>query len=298
MRYPTIAVCRIALIGLLVSASLYGQEDGLCKRDPLPIDYVTVEDVYSPECGDGSNPFIKNARRVERVRDGITVCGLPSYDRIGARVAEFISCEAVHSEKCAARLDGLPNAIVLRTPAECEKRTLPNEFRAICCEHPIFEIAPAETDSYVIALFTSAKCLPHPLSLEGPCVKTEGQLPNASLIRRIDAHDSLVLAVCALPNNIRSNDAIVRRFHSANCPESPPVAGGPEGLNSWMILHNPPAGTLTLCAAAHKSDPKPLGPGYFGYRAVTKYSELCGGQVGKANSFEMRFPVSPNPFVR
>lgn len=292
------SVCLLCL-GLFGGDPLHGQ-DGVCKKDNLPVDYVAVAEFNSPECDDGSNPLAMNAWRVERVRDGITVYALPSYQIIGARVAELVACESVHSERCSVRLDGLPNAMVLRSPAECVRHRIPADLEVKCsATSPLTDGAAG----YMIAQLTSANCPPAPpeptptrsnraRDLQGHFVHSA----NAWLARKADLNTSSVFAVCADDFNIGPNDFIVRRFYSANCPVNSRIAGAGQGLTGWIIFRNPPAGTtITICEGFTSYSDKWSDDRYWVYRRpLTKYSDLCGGQPGNPNSLDATFPISPH----
>src|SRR6476661_1717040 len=204
-KYLSRPVAKILFI-LTVSNPAFASQDGVCKTEIIPTDYVAVEEFYSPECGDGSNPFVKNAWRVERVKDGVTVCKIPDYKTMGARVAELISCDNVYSDKCAVRLDGLPNAVVLRSPAECLNRGLPSDIALRCHRPGDHEIGPAANASgYTIGYLKTPKC---PMTGTGF---------NALLVRIVDQKGSATLSICAGQFNYSEHDVIVRRFHSSNC---------------------------------------------------------------------------------
>jgi hypothetical protein len=254
----------------------------VCKKGDVPTNYVAVEEFNSPQCDDGGNPFAKNALRAEPVKDGITVCGLPRYEVIGARVAELLPCEAVESDRCNARLDGLPNAIVLRSPAECIKQKLPADLKINC------SASAGLTEGaygYMVAQLTSPNCPPP----RAPNHDGHMSSANAWLARMLPARnfEPNWLAVCADDFNIGFG-VVVRRFKNVNCPANKYVEGGREGLTGWIILLNPRPGTITVCAVYTSISYKSLGPPYNTlYHAATKYSELCGGPQNRVNSFEM-----------
>jgi hypothetical protein len=271
---PLLAVLAVALHA----------QDGICKKDDVPTDYVAVGEFNSPECDDGANPLAKNAWRVEPVRDGITVCALPKYEVLGAKVAELLACEHVVSEKCNPRLDGLPNAIVLRSPAGCVKRKVPDDLEVKCSASA--ELTNGAT-GYMVSQLTSSTCPPAPGSNQPGYVHTS----NAWLARKVDSSQPTFLAICADDHNIGRDAYIVRRFKNSNCPVNPRVAGAEEGLTGWIILLNQPfpkePETLTLCEGFTKDSWKPFGGGWIGYHVAGSHSELCGGQSQKPNSFEV-----------
>lgn len=280
----------LPLLGFL-AVSLHAQ-DGFCKKVDLPTDYVAVEEFNSPECDDGVNPLAKNAWRAEHVRDGITVCVLPRYEAMGAKVAELIACEHVVSEKCNPRLDGLPNAIVLRSPAECVKRKLPDDLEIRCSASA--GLTNGGT-GYMVSQLTSQSCPPAPGNDQPGHIHTA----NAWLSRKVaSSSEATILAVCADDYNIGAGAFIVRRFHDNYCPVNERVAGAKEGLTGWLILVNQPASaiashphdfgkTVTLCEGFTKESWKPLGENWIGYQVGVTYSKLCGGQAQKPNSFKV-----------
>lgn len=289
----------ILLLSLLVVA-LHAQ-DGICKKSDPPTNYVAVGEFNSGDCDDGVNPLANNAWRIEPVRDGITVCALPRYEVMGAKVAELQPCEHVVSDRCSPRLDGQSNAIVLRSPAQCAKRVLPEDLKVNCSASVGLENGKS---GYMVAQVTSATCPPPPASNRAGYVHTA----NAWLARKVDSPSKPdFLAICADDYNIGRSDYIVRRFRNTNCPVNPRVAGAQEGLTGWVIRlgslppekiftwtwangeqtkeHYPSA--LTLCEAFMQDSFKPFGAEWIGYHVAVSYSELCGGQAQKPNSFEV-----------
>lgn len=275
----------LLLLSSLVAA-LHAQ-DGVCKKDDLPTNFVAVEEFNSGMCDDGVDPLAKNAWRIEHVRDGITVCALPRYETIGPEVAELIPCEHIVSDRCSPRLDGLANAIVLRSPAQCAKRVLPEDLKINCSASVGLDNGKS---GYMVAQVTSSTCPAAPASNRAGYVHTA----NAWLARKVDSPSKPdFLAICADDHNIGRSDYIVRRFKNNSCPVNPRVAGAQEGLTGWVIRLNelppdiPQEKAYTFCEAFTKDSWKPFGENWIGYRAATSYSELCGGEDQKVNSFKV-----------
>jgi len=116
----------------------------------------------------GGNPFAKNAWYVDPVRDGITVYRLPNCDVIGAKVASLVVCERVLSASCEPRLDGLPNALLLRSPQGCASAPESKRLRGLSvhCLHG----APAPYTSFIdyingVTTLNVAAALQNPISV-------------------------------------------------------------------------------------------------------------------------------------
>jgi hypothetical protein len=276
------SVALVVCLGFTCAAPC---QDGVCKKGDVPTNFVAVEEFNSPQCDDEGNPFARNAWRAEPVKDGVTACTLPRYEVIGPRVAEMVQCEAVESDKCSPRLDGLPNARVLRSPGECIKRKLPTDLQVECAAS---KGLTGGTYGYMIAQLNSPTCPPaRPSNHDG-----HPSLMNAWLSQKVsDDGEMTSLAVCADDHNVTFG-WVVRRFKNVNCPSNKYVEGGTEGLTGWIILLNPPPGaTITVCAVFTAQSFRPFGPNYAAYHKATRYSELCGGAPNKPNSFGANFGV-------
>ena len=240
--------------------------DGVCKTDKMPIDYVAVKEFVSPQCpGYSENPFVKNAWEVERAGEGIVACALPSYREIGAQAASLVPCDPVLGEQCPQRSDGLPNAIVLRSPSLCASRSLPKDLRVVCSNDapvpPLLEshlTREPGTRWNMIGEFESAKCP----TFDPSSVKVRDQVvptKNAYLARRRTAQSAEWLAVCASQYNLNPADVVVRRFHNPNCPESPRrVLGADLGLNAWIVAPLDSFYGKTIVACVKWLQPEPM----------------------------------------
>jgi hypothetical protein len=213
------------ITSMLLAAAVTCNADAVCKKRGISGDYVAVEELYSPECDDGADPFTKNAWEVAPARDGITECALPSYARRSAKVAQLVPCEHVYSPKCADRLDGLPNARILRSPGECVKYTPSRELRVACKQYYVGSIPDLSVIGYQIAQIRSKTCQP------------AYDEYNAWLIRLVAADASLTVPVCADIRNLWKRDFIVRRFHNEYCPNNADFLGADEGKNILRKSH-------------------------------------------------------------
>ena len=127
----TSAVCLALTLTCIPKRS---SADAICKGAPIPIDFVPIAELASPQCpGYADDPFAKNALELAPAADGVVACFLPSYREIGPTAASLIPCERVISEGCGSRLDGLPQAVTLRTPKSCAERVpLPADYKVVC----------------------------------------------------------------------------------------------------------------------------------------------------------------------
>lgn len=273
----SVLVCAI----IILTGRLANAQDGICKNGHIPTNFVVVEELNTPDCDDGIDPFALNTVRVQPVEDGITACSIPGFDSIGPQVAEMVICGTKESNKCAARLDGLPNGLVLQSPTSCAKGKLPKDLILVCNPHstPAFGV----NGYYMVAEMSPDLC---------PAVPT-GQIRDDKpwLARKVSDTESMV-SVCADDSNYGPGDIVVRRFHNSNCPENSHIAGSQEGLTGWILLRNPalPEGTvLDVCVIATPQVGEPFGQSLMVAHPASKHSSYCGGSDQGLNSFEIRF---------
>jgi hypothetical protein len=283
--------CGYVLLFGLLSVPVGRGQDGVCKSDDIPTNLVPVEEFHSPECGDDPNPYAKNAWRVEPVKEGIAVCALPNYQVIGPRVAELVQCETVESARCNPRLDGLPNATVLRSPIQCEKQKQLPDAEIKCNSSLTMRTLDSDGKSqYKIAQTISPNCTP---SNSSPGQPAQTDTANAWVILNAKPIWPTWISVCADYENILRDELLVRRFNNVNCPPNKYVGGGTEGLTGWIITQKPPPGTIIVCTVYKKMDftPLRLNPDNIIYHPPNFYSDRCGGPKDQPNSVQVN--VSP-----
>lgn len=282
------AACVIPVV--YFSFALPATADGVCKKRSIPTDFVPVAEFNSAQCGDGSDPFEMNAWEVERVRDGVVACKLPSQKVMGAAIASMVECGRVTIEKCAARFDGLPNAIVLKTPNSCANSDrLPSGFEVHCFAEdpgPSSPVYPFGRWGNRVGVVMVPRC--------GKATRELGSkvLPEANAwLYFAPPASSRTAVVCAG----WSNNIILRRFHSPYCvARSADLPGVDEGLTAWVVVGRASeikrGDSLISCVGKPPSS-ETRGRGAVEERRseqqATRYDSICGGASGRLNAFRM-----------
>ena len=285
----TVATILLCFYPTLASA------DAICKTEPVPLDYVVTAEFNSPQCDDGNNPLAVNAWEVEKARDGIAVCRLPDYQSIGARVASLIPCGRTDSAACPSRIDGLPNAIVLRSPNSCASiRPLPKGFSVHCFpiepERPAPPPHPYGRWGFRVGVVSVAQCNNVDLILAVDDVSR----PNAWLFRdEATSSKDRPDTVCAG----WSDNLILRRFFNPYCPAKADTPGAEDGLTGWVVmgqwLELSNGQQVTFCIGRNFPETTSVrsrggGPPRLPTPdRATHYDPLCGGSQNVSNAYRM-----------
>lgn len=264
-------IALISCMALPTIAQTTNQSDSapetqsVCKDQKIPADRVVVGVFVSAAC---SPPETENAWDTAIPEEGTIACEWPGYTS-AAVVLRFKPCESVVTNKCPARLDGLQNAVTLRSPPSCLEHG--GVGLTIWCTGNKQELP---SDEFVVGTIDSEKC-----KNENSGVFTR----NAFIVQR--RPNLLGFRYCenAIKKTLDGNEVIVRRFYSEFCPV--PAHTPPVELNSIVIMKlsaqslqsfsrsGPWPKRLTICQGFN--------------HAATEYSELCGGQTNRPNSFEV-----------
>lgn len=296
--------CKLAIVlwaMMLCLRPSMSMADAICKKDAVPLDYVITAELNSPQCDDGAKPLAMNAWEVAPARDGIAVCTLPDYKAMGAKVASLVPCGTARSAGCVPRLDGLPNAIVLRSPNSCANTThLPQNFSVHCFPNEPKRPAPAPRPygrwGYRVGVVSVPQCHVVQAALGTDDVPQ----PNAWLFRdEADSPADRPDSACAGWDS----NLILRRFYNPYCPSSPGTSGSAEGLTGWIVMGRwiKVENDLVLTFCAGKKTPVVdrrqarggTGDGIFAqpvaHDIAVFYDPICGGNPQTKNAYRLRW---------
>lgn len=212
--------------------------------------------------------------------DGVIACELPQYAVRGPKVNEMVICGSENRPECQVRLDGLDNAVILRSAAGCAKQ-LPNNLHVSCKK----SMSPI----YALAGVNDENC-PRLTGKDGPIL-------NAWLSEDPPSQPNAIVAMCADEWSLdASKDFVVRRFHTQRCPHGLFASGLDQGLNGWIILRRPSIqnGELLVCVS-RRSGAGLDSAANFAYHSATKYSDACGGPEGEFNAYSISFAEGRQP---
>ena len=211
--------------------------DAVFKKDGVPLDYVATGELHSPQCENGEKPLVMNAWEVDISHDGVVACELPDFeDTMGAKIAALVPCGMVNSSSCMQRIDGLPNAVVLRSPESCAKiRPLPQGFSIHCFPNEPKRPAPPPHPygrwGYRVGVVAVPQCHVVDDSIGTQLVAH----PTAWLFRdEADSPQERPDTACAgWDSNLILQEVL--RIRSAR--SSPRHPTSPDGLTGWALWH-------------------------------------------------------------